>query len=316
MRLLVQRLAAVVPMALLVSIIIFVLMRLAPGDPVMALYGGAERLDPEAMVALRHDLGLDQPIYVQYAAWLGRAVHLDLGRSIRTRQPVEEALRQRLPVTLELALLGMLISIVLALPVGILSAVRPNSLGDSIGTLFCLLAASMPYFFLGTLLVFVMALMLGWLPPSGYVDPMKDPVGNLRLMILPAITLGLGQAALIARMLRGELIEVLSQDYIRTAHAKGLAERRVLLGHGLKNAFLPVLTVLGVQVARSLGGAVITETVFALPGMGTLLVNAIYARDYPLVQGVVLVMVLGILLTTLAVDLLYGYVDPRIRFSR
>jgi peptide/nickel transport system permease protein len=312
-RFILQRLLAMLPVVLLVSLVVFSLILLLPGDPAVAMLG--DRADPGLVAALRRDLGLDRPAHERFLGWLGKAVQGDLGRSLRNNQPVAEAVLQRLPVTLELSLVAMLISLTIALPIGIVSAVRPGSKADVGGTVFALLGVSIPHFWLGVVLIFVFAVSLRWLPPSGYVDPFKDPSGGLRAMVLPAITLGLGLAGVVMRMVRSSLLEVLDQDYVRTAWAKGLRERNVVVRHAFKNALVPVITVIGLQVGRLFAGAVITETIFAIPGIGRLVVDSIFARDFPVVQGAVLMMALAVLFTNLVVDVLYAYVDPRIRYS-
>ena len=308
-----RRLLAMVPVMILVSLIVFSLIHLTPGDPAISMLG--EEATPQAVAALRTKLGLDQPIPVQYVKWLGSVLRGDLGRSIRSNQPVGEAIRERLPVTVELAILAMLISLAIAIPAGIIAAMRRNSLLDASTTVVALLGVSLPNFFLAILLVLLFGLKLGWLPPFGYKPITEDLAGNLKLMVLPAITLGTALAAIVTRMMRSSLLEVLDQDYIRTARAKGLRESQMIRFHALKNALMPVVTIVGLQIGGLLGGAIITETIFALPGIGRLLVDSIFQRDFPLVQGVVLFVSLAFLFSNFAVDLVYAYLDPRIRYS-
>jgi peptide/nickel transport system permease protein len=289
------------------------LIHLTPGDPVQIMLG--EEATPQNIAALRHELGLDQPLLVQFFAWLAHVLRGDLGRSIRSHQPVLEAILERLPVTIELTFLAMFVSLLIAIPTGIISATRRNSLSDLVTTTGALFGVSMPNFFLAILLIFVFALHLRWLPPIGFTPIAKDWVENLRGMILPAITLGAAAAAIIARLTRSSLLEVLNQDYIRTARAKGLGEQAVIYAHALKNAMIPVLTIVGLQVGALLGGAVITETIFVLPGVGQLVVDSIFRRDFPLVQGAVLFICLAHLGVNLVVDVLYGFLDPRIRYA-
>jgi peptide/nickel transport system permease protein len=310
---LVRRLGATVPVLLVVSAVVFSLIHLTPGDPVSIML--REESDPATAAALRRELGLDRPLPVQYLTWLGRAVRGELGRSIRTNQPVTEAIRDRLPVTLWLAAAATALALLVALPAGIVSAVRRNSVADVAGTLVALSGVSLPNFWLAILLIFLFSVTLGWLPPLGYVSPLRDPSGGLRSLLLPAITLGTAMAAIVMRMTRSSLLEVLQLDYVRTARAKGLAERPVLLRHALRNALVPVVTVVGLQAGALLGGAIITETIFALPGVGRLLVDAIFQRDFPIVQGVVLLLALNFLLVNLLVDLAYAWLDPRIRYD-
>ncbi|HEX9479822.1 MAG TPA: ABC transporter permease [Methylomirabilota bacterium] len=310
-RLILRRLAATVPVLLLVTAGVFALIHLTPGDPIDAMM--AESVDDTVKRELRRDLGLDRPLYLQYATWMGRLLQGDLGRSIRNREPVIENVSRRIKPSLQLAGLAMAISLLVATPIGILSAARRNSTIDRVGTSFALFGICMPNFLIALLLIFVFGVTLRWLPISGYVDPLEEPWDGLRSLTLPAITLGLALAAVITRTLRSSMLEALSEDYIRTARAKGLSDGAVVRRHALKNALIPVVTVLGLQLGTLIGGAVITEYVFALPGVGRLVVDAVFARDYPLVQGVVLLIALGFILSNLAVDLLYGFIDPRIR---
>jgi peptide/nickel transport system permease protein len=312
-QLVLRRLLATLPVLVLVTAGVFSLIHLTPGDPVEVMMG--ESQDPAAKEALRRDLGLDQPLPVQYATWVGRVVQGDLGRSIRNHEPVIENIGRRIRPSVQLALLAMLVSLTIAFPVGILSATHRNSSIDIFGTLFALFGICMPNFLLALLLIFGFGVVLRWLPISGYTDPVDDVVGGIRSLILPAFTLGMALAAAITRMLRSSLIEALSEDYVRTARAKGLVESLVVRRHALKNALIPVVTLLGLQFGTLIGGAVITEYVFALPGVGRLVVDAVFARDYPLVQGVVLLIAVGFILSNFVVDIVYGWLDPRIRYG-
>ncbi len=307
----VQRLLATIPVLFLVTIGVFALLHLTPGDPIDAMM--AESQDAAAKAHLRRELGLDRPLAVQYAAWMGRLLHGDLGRSIRNGEPVIEDVGRRIRPSLELAGLAMTISLAIAFPVGIVSAVRRNRAADRVGTTFALFGICMPNFLLALLLIFLFGVTLRWLPISGYVDPLEEPLEGLRSLALPAVTLGLALAAVVTRTLRSSMLEALAEDYVRTARAKGLPESRVVRRHVLRNALIPVVTVLGLQFGTLIGGAVITEYVFALPGVGRLVVDAVFARDYPLVQGVVLLIALGFIASNLVVDVLYGIIDPRIR---
>ncbi|HEU5317804.1 MAG TPA: ABC transporter permease [Chloroflexota bacterium] len=308
-----RRLLLMVPVALLVSVISFTLLRLSPGDPVL-VFAGEER-DPATLTALRHELGLDRPMPVQYVAWLRRAVQGDFGRSIRTRQPVRQAIVERLPATLELGLAALAISISVALVVGTISAIKRNSAIDLVATGFTLAGVSLPGFFLGLSLILLFALVFRLLPPGGYVPFVEDPGGNLRRLILPAITIATGSLAVNMRQVRSAMIEVLHQDYIRTARAKGLSESAVIAGHALKNALIPVVTLVGLQVGAVIEGAIITETIYFWPGVGRLAVDSINGRDYPVVQAIVLVSALSFMASTLVVDLLYAWLDPRISYQ-
>ncbi len=311
-RLVLRRLLATIPVLLLVTGGVFALIHLTPGDPVDVMM--AESVDASVKANLRAELGLDRPLYLQYAAWMGRILHGDLGRSIRNREPVIENVGRRIHPSLQLAGLAMGISLLVATPIGILSAARRNTSVDRFGTSFALFGICMPNFLLALLLIFFFGVKLRWLPISGYTDPAEEFLPGLRSLVLPAVTLGLALAAVITRTLRSSMLDALSEDYVRTARAKGLTEWQVIRGHVLKNALIPVVTVLGLQLGTLIGGAVITEYVFALPGVGRLVVDAVFARDYPLVQGVVLLIAVGFILSNLLVDLLYGWIDPRIRY--
>ena len=273
----------------------------------------AESADADAKESLRRELGLDRPIAVQYVAWMGRLLRGDLGRSIRNGEPVIENVGRRIRPSLELALLAMTIAVLVAFPVAIASAIRHNTAVDRLGASFALFGICLPNFLLALLLIFVFGVTLRWLPISGYLDPLDEGWSGFRSLVLPAVTLGLALAAVIMRTLRSSLLEALGEDYVRTARAKGLSESVVIRGHVLRNALIPVVTVLGLQLGTLIGGAVITEYIFALPGVGRLVVDAVFARDYPLVQGVILLIAIGFIVSNLLVDLLYGWIDPRIR---
>jgi len=312
-RYLLQRLVGMGLMLLLISLLSYSMVRLLPGDPVVAMLG--EGGDPAVMARVRADLGLDQPAPVYYFVWLGRAVQGDLGRSIQSNRPVSGILRDRLLPTVQLSLLAALIAASIALPLGIFAAIKRGTLTDLGATTFALLGLSIPNFWLGIIFILVFSLALGWLPPSGWRDPFREPVQSLRFMILPALTLGMAFAASIMRQVRSGLLDTLVQDYLRTARAKGLNDRQVVLRHALRNALIPVVTIAGLMVGRLLGGAVITETIFAIPGIGRTVVDAIFSRDFPIVQGAVLMMAFIVLVVNLVVDLLYALIDPRIRYG-
>ena len=313
LRFVARRLVATVPVLVLVSLGVFLLIHMVPGDPVDVMLGESE--DPVARESLRRELGFDQPLYVQYATWLTRVVQGDLGRSVRTHQSVLDDVGHRLRPSLELAAGAMTIAILVALPLGIATATHRNSKLDTVGTGFVLFGICMPNFVLALLLIFVFGVSLHWLPISSYSDPLQDPLNGLKALTLPSLTLGLALAAVIARTLRSSLLETLSEDFVKTARAKGLDEVAVIIRHALKNALIPVVTVIGLQFGTLIGGAVITEYIFALPGVGRLVVDAIFARDYPQVQGVVLVIAVGFILSNLVVDIVYGWLDPRIRYT-
>ncbi|HEV2009762.1 MAG TPA: ABC transporter permease, partial [Candidatus Limnocylindria bacterium] len=273
--------------------------------------------DPVTIATVRAELGLDQPLPVQYAAWLSRAVQGDLGRSFQTKQRVLEAITERIPVTLELGFAAILISVSVALVVGILSAVKRNSVLDLLTTGVTLAGVSFPNFYLGLLLILLFAYVVPGhvFPPGGFVPFTTDPGENLRRLVLPAITVATASLAVNLRQVRSSLLDVFGQDYIRTARAKGLRERAVVVRHALKNALIPVVTIIGIQIGAIIEGAIITETIFFIPGIGRLAVQAIPSQDYPIVQGVVLVSALSFMLSTLAVDILYAFLDPRISFG-
>jgi peptide/nickel transport system permease protein len=313
-RYVIRRLLLMLPVAFLVTIMIFALLRLAPGDPI-TIYAGEER-DEATLSQLRHEYGLDQPLPVQYVSWLTHALRGDLGRSLRTRQPVTEAILERLPATLELGVAALGLSIVVALVVGTLSAVRRNSPLDLLATGFTLAGVALPNFFLGLILILVFALVLRLLPPSGFAPLSAGPVDNIKHLILPAITLATASMAVNMRQVRSSLLDVLDQEYIRTGRAKGLAEGILIRRHALKNALIPVVTIIGLQVGAILEGAFITETVFSWPGVGKLAVDSIGGRDYPVVQAIVMLSAFSFMLTTLVVDLLYAWLDPRISYAR
>ena len=310
LRFIAARLLGTLPVVLILSIGVFIMLHLTPGDPVQIMLG--QHADPRSIAALRAELGLDQPLPIQYLRWGGNALHGDLGRSIRTNQPVTDAILSRLPVTIELSLVALMISLLIGLPAGTLAAIRRNSTLDLASTGVALIGVSMPSFFLGIVLILVFALGLRWVPPSGYTPFVQDPAMNIKQMLMPAVALGAALAGIVARLMRSSLLEVLGTEYMRTARAKGLSDRAAVIGHGVRNALLPVVTVVGLQVGALLGGAILIETIFALPGIGRLAVDSIFARDFPIVQGVVLFLALVRVLSNLVADLLYGRLDPRI----
>ena len=313
LRYLQARILALLLILVLMSVIVFSFLHLTPGDPVEAMLG--TEVDQATKEGLRHDLGLDRPLVLQYGLWVRRAWRGDLGTSIRTHQPVSAILGEKLPVTLELTVAASLVGLVIALPAGVLAAVRRNSAVDLGAMGVALAGVSIPSFSLGVMLILVFALHWRLLPSIGYVSFFRDPVGALRHLVLPAVTLGLGLAGALTRMVRSGVLEELGQDYVRTAKAKGLSFPAVVNRHVLRNALLPALTVLGVQVSVLLGGAVITEQIFAWPGVGQLAVQAVQSRDYPVLQGTILVIAALATLVQLGVDVGYALMDPRIRFA-
>jgi peptide/nickel transport system permease protein len=304
-----------IPVALLVTVGVFALARLSPVDPVL-VFAGEER-DPAMLEAIRHQLGLDQPLPVQYVAWLSHALQGDLGRSFQNKQRVTEAIIERLPATFELGVAALTISVTFALIIGILSAVKRNSVIDLLSTSITLMGVSFPSFFLGVVLILLFAYVIPGriFPPGGYVPITTDVGENLRRLVLPAVTLATASLALNLRQVRSSLLEVFGQEYVRTARAKGLRESAVVLRHALKNALIPVVTLVGIQIGAIIEGAVITETIFSWPGVGRLAVQAIPSHDYPVVQGVVLVSALSFMASTLLVDVLYAWIDPRISYE-
>ena len=311
-RYLAKRLVVAIPSLLIASLIVFTLPRLIPGDVVAMML--EEKAYAKDLEELRAKLGLNRPIYVQYFEWLGRAVQGDLGESLWTRRPVLEEIGQRLPITLELALLSLVVAIVIAVPVGVIAAARQDTAQDYIFRSTAILGLSVPGFWLATLVIVLPAIWWGWRPLTGYVEISKDVVGHILQMLLPAAILGVAFAAAMMRLTRGMLLEVLRQDYVRTAWSKGLRERVIILKHGLRNAIIPVITYIGTQLPQVIGGTVIIETIFGLPGMSRFLFDAINQRDYPVIQGVNLVVVSFIVLVNLVVDALYAVLDPRIRY--
>ncbi|HEV8308449.1 MAG TPA: ABC transporter permease [Methylomirabilota bacterium] len=314
-RYLTRRLLSLVPVLAGVSVVVFLVLHLSPGDPAEIMLGS--QATQEDLARLRAELGLTEPFPIQYLRWLGHVLQGDLGRSIWTRRPVLREVLDRFRATLVLTGSALLLSTVGGIALGIASATRRNSFLDRVSAVVSLFGASMPVFWLGIVLMVLFSLWLGWLPASGMSAPYGGGgvVDLLAHLILPAVTLGAASTAIVARLTRSSMLEVLGQDYIRTARSKGMIERAVVVRHGLWNALMPIVTVVGVQAGYLLGGAVLTETVFAWPGVGTLMVQGILARDFPLVQGCVLVVALSFALINLAVDLLYAYLDPRIRYE-
>jgi peptide/nickel transport system permease protein len=309
-----RRLAQIVPSLLLVSLAVFLIVHLIPGDPAKNI-AGPNATDAQ-LQALTRQLGLDRPLWVQYVLWLRSAVTGNMGRSFINDYPVNALILQRIPATLELALAASLIAAVIALPLGIFAALRPGSLVDIASTLFASLSFAVPAFWLAMLLILVFSLGLRWLPPSGRPVFGEEPGKHLLSLVMPALTLGMAMAAKLARYLRSAMLDVLASDHVRTARAKGLAERHVVLRHVLRNGLIPVITVLGLQTGDLLSGAIIVESVFAWPGVGRLTLQAIGWRDYALLQADVLYIVLAFMAINLLTDVAYAAVDPRIRYGR
>ena len=311
-RYLARRLLVAIPSLLIASLIVFALPRLIPGDVVQLML--EEKAYAKDLAELRAKLGLDRPLHLQYVEWLARVSRGDLGESLWTRRPVREELAQRLPVTLELAFFASLFAVLIALPIGVVSATRQDTLRDYAARSLAILGLSIPGFWLATLVIVLPAIWWGWRPVTGFTEFAQGPLPHVGQFLLPAFILGLASAAALMRLTRGMLLEVLRQDYVRTAWAKGLRERMIVLKHSLKNAVIPVVTVLGIQIAQVLGGTVIIESIFGLPGVSRFLFDAITQRDYPVIQGINLVIVSLIVLINLAVDALYAVLDPRIRY--
>ena len=296
---------------LVISLIVFVGVRMIPGDPARVLAG--TDADAAGLEEIREKYGLNAPLPVQYGRWLALAVRGDLGESIRTRQPVRQTVAAKLPITIELACLSLLVAIGIAIPAGILAAVRRNTLWDVLASGVSLCGVSVPNFWLGIMLILLVSVRLGWLPASGFVPIADDPLGNVKRMLMPSLVLGAGLAAVLMRQTRNAMIEVLSADYVRTARAKGLAQPAVVLRHALRNGLIPVVTILGLQMGALMSGAVVTEQIFVIPGFGRLIVEAVFTRDYPVVQGVVLITASAYVLINLLVDVSYTMLNPRIR---
>jgi len=306
-----RRLLSAIPTLILVSLFVFTLQKLLPGDPVQAMAG--EERDPTVMEYLREKYRLNDPVPVQYVHWVGNVLQGDFGTSLRTEQPVTTLLVSKLPVTIELAVLALIIALLIGIPTGVISAVRRGTATDYAANVFALSGISIPHFWLGILLIMIFAVKLQWLPASGYV-PLGENVGqNLKTLVLPAFVLGAGLSGVLMRHTRSAMLEVLRADYVRTARAKGLFPRTVILKHALRNALMPIVTLTTLLFGELLGGAVLTEQVFSIPGFGKMIVDAVFNRDYAVVQGVVLCVAIGFLLLNLLADVLYRLINPRLR---
>ncbi len=310
-----RRVFLAVPVLLLSSLIVFGLMRVMPGDALTALMAESGNVGEKELKKLRKDLGLDKPYHEQYALWVWQMVSFNPGDSIFTNEPIPVALRKAIPVTLELATLAIILGLVIAIPVGVLSATRQDTPSDYVGRVVAVSGLSLPDFWLGTLVITFAAIWFNWIPPIGYSSLWTDPWRNLQQFLLPAAVLGFRLSAATMRMTRSTVLEVLREDYVRTAWAKGLAGRLVVYKHALKNALIPVVTIVGGQLGTLLAGTVVVETIFALPGMGRLTVEAILFRDYPVVQTNVMLVAATLVTINLVVDLTYAWLDPRIRYS-
>ena len=310
---LLRRIATIVPTLVFVTILIFGLQQLLPGDPAVVLAG--EERDPNVVAYLRQKLHLDEPLPVRYGYWLKGVLHGDLGESLRMQKPVTALIAEKLPVTIELACLALVVALAIGIPAGIVSAVKRGTAWDYAANAVALWGLSTPNFWLGILLILLFSVTLGWLPASGYVSPFEDWRTNLASMIMPAFVLGNAIAAVLMRHTRSAMLQVLSSEYVRTARAKGLAERNVILKHALRNALIPIITLGALELGTLLSGAVLTEQVFTIPGFGKLIVDAVFNRDYAVVQGVVLFTATAYIVLNLIADVLYVVVNPRIRFA-
>ena len=308
-----RRLVLLLPVILVVGLVVFALVHLTPGDPAAVILG--DRATAEDIERLRDQLGLNDPLPVQFVRWFGGVLRFDFGESIFLGEPVTRALLDRVQPTVLLTLYALCVQIAIGVPAGVLAAVRHNSLLDRVLTVMAISGAAVPTFFLGILLILFFAVRLRWLPSGGYVPLTEDPLTHLKGMLLPAFALGFSSAGLLARLIRSSMLDVLREDYVRTAFAKGLPQRAVVIRHALRNALIPALTVVGTSVGALLGGAVVTETVFTIPGMGRLVVQSIARRDYPIIQGAIMTIAMTYVLVNLVVDLLYVYADPRVRLG-
>lgn len=315
----IRRVFLFIPTLLVATVLVFTLFWIVPGDPALTILAGGEgdsgSVSQEQLQQLRQVLGLDRPIYVQYASWLGSVLRGDLGTSLWYKTPVWDQLKDRFLVTMELAVMAILLAFCAAVPLGITSAVKQDTGFDYLSRVFSTIGIALPTFWLGILIVYALATFFQWLPPLGYATVWEDPLTNLQQLVFPALTLAFHDLAFTARVTRSSMLEVMRQDYLRTARAKGLLEILVIGRHALKNALLPVVTVSGYQFARLLGGVIIVESIFVVPGMGTLLIDSIVHRDFIVIQAVVLLIAAVVLILNLVIDLLYGVLDPRIRYQ-
>ena len=308
-----RRLVMLVPVLIVVGVVVFGLVHLTPGDPAAVILG--DRATPEDIARLREQLGLNDPLPVQFVHWFGNVLRLDFGESIFLGEPVTQALLDRVQPTVLLTVYALSIQVLIGIPAGVLAAVRYNSPLDRTLTVMAISGSAIPTFFLGILLILIFAVHLRWLPSGGYVPFGEDPVAHFKAMLLPAFALGFSAAGLLARLVRSSMLDVLREDYVRTAFAKGLPEQLVIVRHALRNALIPALTIIGISIGALLGGAVVTETVFTIPGMGRLVVQSIARRDYPVIQGAIIAIAMTYVLVNLIIDVLYVYIDPRVRLG-
>jgi peptide/nickel transport system permease protein len=303
---------------ILLTIIVFAILRVVPGDPALLILGGEEgeeQFTDAELAALRAKLGTDRSILIQYADWVGSMLTLDFGDSYHYNNPVSEDLAQRVPISLQLTVMSLIISGVVAIPLGVFSAIRQDTWGDYISRAITLIGLATPNFFVGIMTIFLLILIFGWIPPIGYVNVWEDPWANTQQLIFPALALGTSGMAFLARVTRSAMLEVLNEDYIRTARSKGLAEKIVIYRHALKNAVLPVVTIFGLALGNAASGSVVTEIVFSVPGMGRLLIEGVQHRDYPMIQAIIVIFGVMVLGANLITDLTYAWLNPRIRYN-
>ena len=312
-----KRFLLFIPTLLMATLVAFLLLRVIPGDPAevkLAGETGDSNFSQAELQELRVKLGTDQPLYVQYGKWLWDMVHLDFGQSMFFEEPVANDLAEKLPITLELTVLAMLIATVIAVPLGLISAIKQDTSADYVARVISIAGVALPNFWVGILIVYFLVLLFSWMPPLGYASLWDDPLTNLQQLFFPALALGIYQMAFMARVTRSSMLEVYREDYTRTARGKGLAERVVILRHALKNALLPVVTISGYEFGRLLAGTVVIESIFMIPGMGRLLIDSVFHRDYTEVQAIVMVITATVLILNLALDVVYGWLNPRIRY--
>lgn len=309
-----NRILSAIPVLFFVSVIVFMMLQLLPGDPATVILG--QEATPEAIEAMREKMGLNKPLLEQYLTWVGNVLQGNLGNSLIDGTSVNKLIMERLPATVELIIGSFLVALLIALPAGMISAARPNKMADHICTFVALIGMSIPHFWLGMMAIIVVAVQLGWLPASGYVPFTEDPVANIKSIILPVIATGFRESAILMRMIRSSMLEVMQSDYIRTAAAKGLSEKTILFGHALKNALIPVVTTSGIMLAGLLGGLVITETIFNIPGYGKLIIDSVFNRDFITVQSAILVSAVLVVIINIIVDILYALIDPRIKLDK
>ena len=313
-----KRVILFIPTLLLVTAFVFLILRVVPGDPAVMLLQGADADEEYTLAelnAMRARLGTDRPIYIQYGDWVWKMFRLDFGRSFFYDNPVSEQVVKRFPITMELTVLAVLLASVLAVPLGVLSAIRQDTLGDYAARLITIAGIALPNFWVAIMLIFLLVMLFNWLPPLGYADLWERPTTNLQQLIFPAIALGFSNMAFIARVTRSAMLEVFREDYIRTARSKGLGEGAVIYRHALKNALLPVVTVSGYEFGRLIGGTVIIEVIFSVPGVGRLLIDSIFHRDFPMIQAIVMIIAVMVLLLNMVLDMFYAWLNPRIRYT-